>query len=261
MSNFITTAKAGHILTIAFNRTDANNAFNTQMLRELSAAYEQMENDSEIRVGVIWAEGKHFTLGLELGEVAEGIKSSSGNLLSAPDAIDPWGVSGRTKTKPVIVAAHGFCFTLGIELMLASEIRLASPSTKFGQLEVLRGVFPFGGATMRFAEQCGWGNAMKYMLTGETFSAAEALRINLIQEVVEQTKLRERALELAGKIAAASPLAVQATLASATLARAEGPAIAAKQLYPKLREMLQSEDAAEGIKSFQEKRKAIFPGR
>lgn len=261
MAQYITTEKKNHILIMAFNRPDANNAFNTQMLRELSAAYEQMESDPDIRVGVVWAEGKHFTLGLELNEVAAGIQNSNGNLLSTPDGIDPWGISGRMKTKPVVVAGHGFCFTLAIELMLASEIRIAAPSSKFGQLEVQRGVFPFGGATLRFHEQCGWGNAMKYMLTGEIFTATEALRIGLIQEVVELPKLRERALELAQKIAEQSPLAVRATLAAAHLSIKEGRTAAVKQLFPELQKMLKSEDAAEGIKSFQEKRKAVFPGR
>ena len=246
---------------MAFNRVEANNAFNTQMLRELSAAYEQMETDNDIRVGVVWAEGKHFTLGLELNEVAAGIEKSDGNLLSTPDGIDPWGISGRAKTKPVVVAGHGFCLTLAIELMLASEIRIATPSAKFAQMEVQRGVFPFGGATLRFHEQCGWGNAMKYMLTGDMFTAAEALRIGLIQEVVELPKLRERALELAQKIADQSPLAVRATLASAHLSLKEGRIAAAKKLFPELQKILKSEDAAEGIRSFQEKRKANFPGR
>jgi len=261
MAEFIKTEKRGHVLVIAFDRAKDNNAFNTQMLRELSAAYEQMENDADVRVGVVWAEGKHFTLGLELNEVAAGIKTSNGNLLSTPDGIDPWAVSGRSKTKPVVVAAHGFCLTLGIELMLASDVRIATASTKFGQLEVARGVFPFGGATMRFPQQCGWGNAMKYMLTGDMFPAAEALRIGLIQEIVEQAALRERAMELAQKIAEQSPLAVRATLASAYKTRSNGPAIAATLLYPELVKILDSEDAAEGIKSFQEKRKAKFPGR
>ncbi|MBX3723519.1 MAG: crotonase/enoyl-CoA hydratase family protein [Turneriella sp.] len=261
MSQFIKTEKQGQVLVMAFNRAEANNAFNTQMLRELSAAYEQMETDNDIRVGVVWAEGKHFTLGLELNEVAAGIEKSDGNLLSTPDGIDPWGISGRAKTKPVVVAGHGFCLTLAIELMLASEIRIATPSAKFAQMEVQRGVFPFGGATLRFHEQCGWGNAMKYMLTGDMFTAAEALRIGLIQEVVELPKLRERALELAQKIADQSPLAVRATLASAHLSLKEGRIAAAKKLFPELQKILKSEDAAEGIRSFQEKRKANFPGR
>lgn len=257
--DYIKTEKNNHVLIITFNRAKDNNAFNTAMLRELGKAYEQMENDGEIRVAVVCAEGKHFTLGLELNEVAEGIKNSNGNLLSAPGSIDPWAVSGKMKTKPVIVAAHGFCLTLGIELMLASDIRIAAPSTKFGQIEVARGVFPFGGATMRFPAQCGWGNAMKYMLTGEMFSAAEALRIGLIQEIVEQPKLKERALELAQKIAEQSPLAVRATLTSSHLAFREGFAAASAALSPELGKMLASEDAAEGIRSFQEKRKAVFP--
>ncbi len=261
MGEYIKTKKSGHLLVISFNRPDQNNAFNTAMLRELGEAYEQLEVDADVRVGVVVAEGKHFTLGLELGEVAEGIQKSQGNLLSKPDGIDPWGVSGREKTKPVIVAAHGFCLTLGIELMLASEIRIATASTKFAQMEVQRGVFPFGGATMRFPAQCGWGNAMKYMLTGEMFTAAEALRIGLIQEIVEQAKLRERALELAHKIAEQAPLAVAATLASSVRAQKQGFAAAAARLFPDLQVILKSADAAEGMRSVAEKRKATFTGK
>ena len=170
----------------------------------------------------------------KLNEVAAGIEKSNGNLLSTPDGIDPWGISGRSKTKPVVVAGHGFCLTLAIELMLASEVRIAAPSAKFAQMEVQRGVFPFGGATLRFHEQCGWGNAMKYMLTGEMFTAAEALRIGLIQEIVELPKLKERALEIAQKIADQSPLAVRATLASAHLSLKEGRAAAAQQLFSRI---------------------------
>ncbi len=261
MNDFIKTEKTGHVLVITFNRPEQNNAFNTAMLNQLSEAYEQLEADDEIRVAVVLAEGKHFTLGLELGEVAEGIQKSQGNLLATPDGIDPWGVSGREKTKPVIVAAHGFCLTLGIELMLASEVRIATTSTKFGQMEVQRGVFPFGGATMRFPAQCGWGNAMKYMLTGEMFGAPEALRIGLIQEIVEQAKLRERALELAHKIADQAPLAVAATLASSVRAQKHGFQAAADRLFPDLQVILKSGDAAEGIRSVAEKRKATFAGK
>ncbi|HNJ66118.1 MAG TPA: enoyl-CoA hydratase-related protein, partial [Turneriella sp.] len=119
----------------------------------------------------------------------------------------------------------------------------------------------FGGATMRFPAQCGWGNAMKYMLTGEMFPASEALRIGLIQEIVEQPKLRERALQIASAIADQSPLAVRATLASSRRASEEGFQAAAERLYPDLLLILQSEDAAEGIRSFQEKRKAKFSGK
>lgn len=260
MAQYIETEKNGHVLVITFNRPQEHNAFHTAMLRELAAAYELMEDDSEIRVGLVQAEGKHFTLGLELNEVAEGIKKS-GTLLSGKESIDPWAVSGRTKTKPVVVAAQGFCLTLGIELMLASEVRIATPSSKFGQMEVQRGVFPFGGATMRFPAQCGWGNAMKYMLTGELFPASEALRMGLIQEIVELPKLRVRALQIATTIADQSPLAVRATLASARLAAESGFQAAAAGLYADLALLLESEDAAEGIRSFQEKRKARFTGR
>ena len=98
--------------------------------------------------------------------------------------INPWQVEGQQLTKPVVIAVQGTCLTLGIELMLASDIVVAADSATFAQIEVARGILPFGGATIRFPRAVGWGNAMRWILTGDTFDAAEALRIGLVQEVV-----------------------------------------------------------------------------
>ena len=111
-----------------------------------------------------------------------------------------------------MLAVQGTCLTLGVELALASDIVVAADSTRFGQIEVRRGILPFGGATTRFAARVGWGDAMRWMLTGDTFDAAEALRIGLVQEVVPHGEQYERGLALAQTIAAQAPLAVQATL-------------------------------------------------
>ena len=98
------------------------------------------------------------------------------------DGRDPWRLDGDW-TKPVVAAAQGWCLTLGIELLLAADIRIAAAGTRFAQLEVLRGIYPFGGATIRLPRQTGWGNAMRWLLTGDEFDADEALRIGLVQEV------------------------------------------------------------------------------
>lgn len=259
-SELILSKKKGHVLHIIINRPEERNAFNVDMLYALSRAYDQLEADSEVRVGLVYANGKHFTLGLDLKNVAEFLKKQKRFPLP-PESVNPWGTTGKTKTKPVVVAVHGMCITLGIELMLASEIRIAAKRTLFAQVEVQRGIFPFGGGTMRWPAQCGWGNAMKYILTGETFESEEALRIGLVQEVVEKSELIERGIQLAEKIAAQAPLGVYATLKSSLDSVIHGESKAAKDLFPQLLALMETKDAEEGLASFVEKRNAVFQGQ
>jgi enoyl-CoA hydratase len=126
---------------------------------------------------------------------------------------------------------------------------------------VKRGILPFGGATMRFVQAAGWGNAMRYLLTGDEFDAAEAYRLGLVQEVVEPGGELERALVIAQTIAAQAPLAVQATLASARIGVRQGFDVAADRLMPTVMALMQTEDAVEGFMSFVERRPAEFKGR
>ncbi|EMJ96824.1 crotonase/enoyl-CoA hydratase family protein [Leptospira alstonii] len=260
MSELILTQKKGHVLHIIFNRPEERNAFNVDMLFALSRAYDQMEADPEVRVGLVYANGKHFTLGLDLKNVAEFLRKERRFPLP-PESVNPWGTTGRIRTKPVVVAVHGMCITLGIELMLASDIRIAAKRALFGQVEVQRGIFPFGGGTMRWPAQCGWGNAMKYILTGEAFEADEAFRIGLVQEVVEKNELIERGIWFAEKIAAQAPLGVYATLKSALDSIRIGEFQAAEDLFPQILTLMDTEDAKEGLASFVEKRQAVFKGK
>ncbi|TGK23656.1 crotonase/enoyl-CoA hydratase family protein [Leptospira stimsonii] len=259
MSELILTEKKGPILHIIFNRPEERNAFNVEMLFALSRAYDQMEADPTIRVGLVYANGKQFTLGLELTDVAEFLKKEKRFPLPV-ESINPWGTTGRRRTKPVVVAVHGMCITLGIELLLASDIRIAAKRSVFAQVEVQRGIFPFGGGTLRWPAQCGWGNAMKYILTGEPFEAEEALRIGIIQEIVEKNELVSRGIQLAEMIAAQAPLGVFATLKSAMDSVEFGESKAAEDLFPQLLSLMETKDAKEGLASFVEKRKAVFQG-
>jgi enoyl-CoA hydratase/carnithine racemase len=147
-----------------------------------------------------------------------------------------------------------------MELLMASDIRLAAGGTTFAQMEVQRGIMPFGGATMRLPQIAGWGNAMLHLLTGDRFDASEALRIGLVQRVVSAEELFDAALAIATKVASAAPLAVQASLASSRCALDEGNAAAAKALLGAARKLMHSSDAQEGMLSFVERRDAKFSG-
>jgi enoyl-CoA hydratase/carnithine racemase len=257
----ITTETRGHVFLIGFARATKLNSFTTEMLRALGDAYTRYEDDVALRCAVVFAHGKDFTAGLDLADVAPRI--ATGDTLWPATGVDPWGIApgARTRTKPVVVAMQGRVYTLGIELALASDVRVCSDDATFAQLEIARGIFPFGGATFRAPAQLGWGNAMRFLLTAEPFGAAEALRIGLVQEVTSREALLDRAIALAERIAAQAPLGVRATLASARLAQREGDAAAAKALVPEIRALMGSDDAREGLQSFLERRAGRFTGR
>jgi enoyl-CoA hydratase len=252
-------SRRGHVLHIQLNRPEKRNAATVEMLKELATAFGELERDPQLRVGVVSAVGDHFTGGLDLADVGQHL-GAQGLQYVPEDGIDPWGVQTRPVSKPVVVAVNGTCFTLGIELILAADIAVAADDTSFAQLEVSRGILPFGGATLRFADRCGWGNAMRWMLTGERFDAAEAHRIGLVQEVVPAGSHVDRALEIATTVAKQAPLAVQATLANACLARASGHDAAAAALQPELMRLLATNDAARGMQAFLSRTDAEYEG-
>ncbi|MCU1446924.1 crotonase/enoyl-CoA hydratase family protein [Cryobacterium sp.] len=252
--------RRGHLLLIGLNRPQKRNAADFAMLQELALAYGELERDPELRVGVVHALGEHFTAGLDLADVGPRL-GPDGIEIVPEGGINPWQVDGTTLSKPVVIAVQGTCLTLGIELMLASDIVVAAESTRFGQIEVSRGILPFGGATIRFPRAAGWGNAMRWLLTGDLFDAREALRMGLVQEIVPNGRQLHRAIELAERIAAQAPLAVQATLASARTASRDGAAAAETGLQPALARLAASTDARIGMEAFLSRTPAEFQGR
>ena len=258
MGERITFEVEGHVAKIGFDRADKYNAFDLVMLRELAEAYTRYEEDTELRCAIVFAHGKNFTAGLDLAEVGPAV--AEGGALFPEGSVDPLGLYGRRRTKPVIMVAQGHCLTIGIELMLAADIRIAAEDTKFGQIEIERGIFPFGGATIRLPQIAGWGNAMRYLLTGDRFGAEEALRIGLVQEVApvgEQLAVAER---IAAKVASCAPLGVRETIVSSRTAVDVGTEEAAHQLLAQARMLMATNDAREGVQSFIERRAGKFTG-
>lgn len=249
----------GPVLLVGLDRPDKRNAFDMAMLEELAMAYAEVDRNDTIRAGVLYGRGPHFTAGFDLREVVPRLQA--GERLVPEGGIDPWGLDPDAIRKPIVAATHGKCLTLGIELLLAADVRVAAETASFAQLEVGRGIFPFGGATLRFPQVAGWGNAMRWMLTGEEFDATEALRLGLIQEVVADGIHVERAVEIAHQIARQAPLGVEATLRSARLAARNGIAAAEVELLGEVRRLLASEDASRALGAFLTGEPVDFVGR
>lgn len=255
----INVEKDGHILKISMARPEKYNAFTVEMYHQIALAYGQLNNDPELRVGLFYGEGDHFTSGLELTDWAKTL--SAGSLPPLPTgAIDPFGLSGPKLSKPIVMAVQGYCYTCGVEMMLNTDIRIAANNTRFSQLEVQRGLYACGGATIRLQRELGWANAQRYLLTGDEWSAQEAFRMGMIQELCEPGEQFNKALEIAERIANAAPLGVQGSLRSSQIARDEGELAAIDRLFTDLVPVMASDDMKEGIQSFIERRPAKFKG-
>lgn len=255
----ISTERQGDLMMIAFDRPHKLNGFTPTMLSQLGEAYDALEKDDTVRCGLLYGKGDNFTAGLDLPTIAP--KMAEGEALIPENLVDPFDLRAPKRTKPLVVAVHGWCLTLGIEVMLAADVVVAADTTKFSQLEVGRGLMATGGATIRMVERAGWGNAMRYLLTGDFFDAETALRLNFVQEVVPAGQQFDRAREIAQTIAAQAPMAVKQTIINARLALEKGPVAAAQEMDGVQKVLAASEDVQEGVRAFKERRPGAFKGR
>lgn len=254
----ITTEKRGHVWLMGLNRPAKYNGLTPKMFQELTAAYIELENNDELRVGILFGHGDHFTAGLDLPKFREYMQR--GEKAYDQSVADVYGQQAKL-TKPLITACHGITYTAGIEMALAGDIIIAAEGSRFSQLEPLRGIMATGGATFRYVERCGWGNAMLHLLTSDEFTAEEAYRIGLVQELVPLGKQLDRAIELAEKIAEAAPLAVYATKASSMTYIEKGEAACIADFGKIQGRLANTQDAAEGVEAFKERRKPSFLGK
>ena len=247
----------GGVLMIGIDRPQASNRVDPPILIGLGKAYYQLDHDDTLRVAVLHGIGKDFAIGLDVPAFAAA--TAAGVLPPKdPDFINPLNLA-QPRAKPVVVALQGAANAVGHELALAADIRIAASDARFSQLEVANGVFAAGGATARFTREAGWGNAMRYLLTGDSFGAEEAFRMGLVQEITPPDKQLDRATEIAKKIASMAPLGVQATLASAHQAIASEDA-ALKALQPEFQRLLRSDDAKEARAAREQGRTPVYQG-
>lgn len=240
-----------HVAVVTIDNQPRRNAVSREALAELGRIWEDLERAAYRCLVLTGAGDKAFCAGADLsGDLSASADTSAG----IARGLQKYAVY----RKPIVAAINGDCVAGGLELMLATDVRLAAPHARFGLPEVKWGIYPFGGATLKLVQQIGRVHAMDLILTGRLIDADEAARIGLINRVVPAAELMERALAVAETIAANSPAAVQAVKEQVTLGEymANVPReVAEQQLGDRVRA---SPDFGEGVAAFLEKRKPSY---
>jgi enoyl-CoA hydratase len=245
------------VAVVTLNRPDARNALNVALMTDLVATLERLDADPACHAIVLRGAGERaFAAGADIREMAEGTPVS----MAIEDMFARWDRIGRLVT-PLIAAVRGYALGGGCELALACDMIVAGEDALFGQPEVKLGIIPGAGGTQRLTRAIGKARAMEVILTGRTFTAAEALAWGLVSSVVPPDAVVDTALDLAGRIAALPPLAVRAAKES-ILRAGELPLTAGLEFERRAFFLLfASEDQKEGMRAFLEKRPASFQGR
>ena len=248
-----------HVASITINRPDRMNAMDAEHYAGLSAAWERVRDDADIRVAVITGAGdKSFSAGADLKSflnqqppLAELLLTQKNQLLNR--GLEVW--------KPIVAAVNGYCIGGGMTLLLATDLRVCVEHATFSVAEVKRGVFPANGGTQRIAQQLPHPIAMEMLLLGDSFDAQTALRWGLVNKVVKPAELMDTALEYAQRLARNAPLAVQSAKELALRSRDVDLATGLRMEQMMLRLLQTSTDVGEGTKAFAEKRAPAFTGQ
>lgn len=256
----ITVERRGQIVLIGLNRPFIQNRLDPPSRLRLAETYFRFEHDPSLRAAILFGHGPNFSRGIDVDASQARLQSGQPAPASA-ETMDPTGKT-RHLTKPLIVVAHGDTWNLGHELYLTGDIRIAAANTNFGQDENTHGRFPGGGATVRFIREAGWGNAMRYMLTGDHWGAEESRRIGVTQQVAPTPEAAlQAAIEIANRIAACGPLGIRATLASGHRVIDPVEADALSKLDAQYAALYRTEDFVEGRKAEAEGRPPKYQGR
>jgi enoyl-CoA hydratase len=257
----LTVERRADIVLIGLNRPFIQNRLDPPTRVRLAHTFYEYEHDPSLRAVVLFGHGEHFSRGIDV-DASQAAIAERRRTLSVPEAIDPLGKSQPHLSKPVVVVVHGDTWNLGHEIYLAGDIRIAAANTRFGQDENTHARFPGGGATVRFVREAGWGNAMRYMLTGDHWSAEESYRIGITQEIAAtpETAL-ERGITMARKIAACGPLSIRATLVSAHQVIDPVEADALSKLDAEYSALYRTQDFIEGRRAEAEGRPPRYQGK
>jgi len=254
---------ADHIATITLNRPERMNTISSAMLDELTRTLVRANEDEAVRVVVLTGTGRAFCAGLDLNEAASGT-GIGGKDRRAPATIDLRNTPPTVlfaMDKPVICALNGSAAGYGMDLALGCDIRIMADNAKLAAAFVKRGVVPESGGTWFLPRMLGWAKAAEIIFTGRTLSAADCLAEGLANHVVPADQVADKARAMALEIAANAPLAVRASKRMMRMGLDETFETHVQHVYLQLLPLFASEDFAEGVKSFLEKRPAVFAGR
>lgn len=256
-----------HVVTLTMNRPEVKNAINPEMLVRLADAWDTYDSDPGVRAFILTGTGSDFCAGADLEKlVARSLAGAPPEDEFEQRIRDDYGVifsgllTNRQLKKPLIAAIEGYCVAGGTEILQSTDIRIAGDSAVFGVTEVKWSLYPQGGSTIRLRRQIPYAKAMEMLLTGDMYPAADALSFGLISRVVPDGTALAKAREVAARVAANGPLAVQAIKEAVqrTECLPEQDALALDlQIGMKVS---QSKDAREGPRAFKEKRTPNFTG-
>jgi len=256
--------RSNHVMVLRMNRPEAKNAFSPNMLARMAEAWEQANDDDDVRCVILTGSDTVFCAGADLKAMMSNPPPDDHYAQRfQQDAGMAWKALLRhyRLTKPLIAAVEGPAIAGGTEILQATDIRVAGEGATFGVAEVRRGLFPLGGSTVRLRRQIPYTVAMDLLLTGREVTAAEAKAIGLVGRVVPDGLALQVALEIAAQVAANGPLAVEAIKRSVVetegLSEVDGLARELEIGQP----IFATEDAKEGARAFAEKRPAVFRRR
>lgn len=256
-----------HVVLITIDRPERRNALDMYHFRDLAGAWKDFRYDDDAWVAIVTGIGDNFMSGADLKDYIPQVTELSEQIAAGEvTEIDGCKLADGTRAvlrdtkiyKPIIAAVGGPCVAGGMEMLGGIDIRIATDAASFGVMEPKRGLFAGGGTTARLPRQLAFPAAMEFLLTAEKFPAERALELGLINEIVPEGELLDRAYEWARRISVNAPLAVQATKESVlrgmstTLAEAYG---IEQELA---NEVFKTDDAKEGPKAFAEKRDPVW---
>ncbi|CAN2042150.1 Enoyl-CoA hydratase domain-containing protein 3, mitochondrial [Candidatus Magnetomoraceae bacterium gMMP-15] len=254
MSDPILSEKKNYIGWITLNRAESKNTFTVPFARALNDTLKNMEKDSDVRVVVIKAAGKHFSTGIDLGEFKDKTHKEYRELI---ELMDEHNHTIANMKKPVIASIKGFALANGAGLAFACDLAVVAESSKFGTTAINVGLICLGPA-VPLARSLGRKKTLEMVLTGDMLSANEAERLGFINKVVPDDKLEEATLELAQKLAAKSPLALQIGK-QGIYAMSDLPYHQALDyLGDMFAALCSTEDAKEGLEAFAMRRKPVW---
>jgi enoyl-CoA hydratase len=250
------TALENHILTVTINRPDKLNAINKDVMNDLNDVLDEIEDNSDVKAVILTGAGqKGFVAGADITEFL-GLSKEEGQGLAKKGQDIFFRIENNTK--PIVAAVNGFALGGGCELAMACHFRIASENAKFGQPEVNLGLIPGYGGTQRLVHLIGKGRALELLLSGNMIDAQTALQYGLVNHVVPQEALLQKAADILMVIAAKAPVAIAKCITSANAAYTEHGYQTEVEAFG---ECFATEDMKEGTAAFLEKRKAVFTGK